>query len=361
MADTNIAVFLGAGASCAEGAPGQADLFKAYFQHCREQPLFYDRRLSIDRELATFFQVFFNIDVDHDDFEAVQFPTFEEALGILELAISREESFRGFDNSDQFGQGSRIRSVRRALILLIALILDQTLERGRSLHNRLVSRLVDQQIARNFEFLSFNYDILIDNALVAQQPVFDLDYGLEFTNFLKDADWHRPAVDGAVRLLKLHGSLNWLYCPTCRTVTLTPKEKGICKIVLDPAACTCSCGTLAVPIIIPPSYFKVLSNLYLQEVWNLAEQALSRADMWVFCGYSFPDADMHVKYLLKRVQVNSSKLRKVLVFNWHRLKEKKDADAEQHRLQRFFGKGFDLEYTKNSFEDFASDPFTLLQ
>lgn len=360
MPDPTVAVFLGAGASCAEGAPTQSELFKAYFQYCREDPLFYGARLSIDRELATFFQVFFDIDVDHDDLTAARFPTFEEALGILELAMSREESFRGFDNSDQFEQGSRIRSVRRALILLIALILDRRLEDSKGVHNRLISRLVDLKTVRNFEFLSFNYDILIDNALVAHHESIDLDYGLEFTNFSRDGDWHRPRPERAIRLLKLHGSLNWLYCPTCRQITLTPKVKGICKLAVDPQACTCSCGTLAVPIIIPPTYFKVLSNLYLQEVWNVAEQMLSHSDTWVFCGYSFPDADMHVKYLLKRVQVNSLKLRRVVVFNWHLGKNEREADDERNRLQRFLGQAFKVDYTEHSFEDFANAPLTFL-
>ncbi|MBI3476587.1 MAG: SIR2 family protein [Acidobacteria bacterium] len=288
------------------------------------------------------------------------FPTFEEALGTLELAISREEHFRGLDLPTLFGQGSRIRSVRQSLILLIAIILDHTLENSKDLHNRLISRLVEEEIVKNFEFLSLNYDILVDNALVAQERIFDLDYCLEFTNFDNVGQWHRPNPKNSVRLLKLHGSLNWLYCPTCRTMTLTPKDKSVCKLVTDPDACICSCGTLSVPIVIPPSYFKVLSNLYLQEVWNAAEQLLSKSDVWVFCGYSFPEADMHLKYLLKRVQVNSSKFRRVLVFNWHSKKKKNEAKTEENRLKRFFGSGFDLDYKRNSFEDLVSDPLTLL-
>ena len=38
MPDPTVAVFLGAGASCAEGAPTQQGLFKVYFQCCREEP-----------------------------------------------------------------------------------------------------------------------------------------------------------------------------------------------------------------------------------------------------------------------------------------------------------------------------------
>jgi hypothetical protein len=362
MPDPRIAVFFGGGASCAEGAPTQAGLFNAYFDFNRADKDPDGKRESINIELATFFRTFFSIDVDHDDLKESVFPTFEEALGTLELAISREESFRGLDHPTLFQQGSRIRSVRQALILLIAIILDHTLEHCKYLHKRLIARLVEEEIVRNFEFLSLNYDILIDNALVAQQNVVDLDYCLEFTNFEKagPGQWHRPDPRKAVRLLKLHGSLNWLYCPTCRAITLTPLEKSVCKLVTDPSACICSCGTLSVPIIIPPSYFKVLSNLYLQEVWNAAEQLLSKSDMWVFCGYSFPDADMHLKYLLKRVQVNSSKLRKVLVFNWHAKKKKDEAKNEQLRLRRFLGSGFDVDYKENSFEDLVNDPLALL-
>jgi hypothetical protein len=32
--------------------------------------------------------------------------------------------------------------------------------------------------------------------------------------------------------------------------------------------------------------------------------ALRKVNQVVFCGYSFPDADIHIKYLLKRAQTN---------------------------------------------------------
>jgi hypothetical protein len=66
-----------------------------------------------------------------------------------------------------------------------------------------------------------------------------------------------------------------------------------------------------------------------------AEQALAKTDIWAICGYSFPDADMHVKYLLKRVQVNSPKQRRVFVFNWHPTKSLEEAEEEESRLRSF--------------------------
>ena len=50
MVDT--AIFLGAGASKAEGAPLQGELFREYFSSV----LFKNSHEDMDRELATFFQ-----------------------------------------------------------------------------------------------------------------------------------------------------------------------------------------------------------------------------------------------------------------------------------------------------------------
>ncbi len=77
-------------------------------------------------------------------------------------------------------------------------------------------------------FVSTNYDILIDNALVDEYKYdIDLDYGVEFRNFERADDWTRPRRNKSVLLCKPHGSLNWLFCPTCNELELTPKEKGV--------------------------------------------------------------------------------------------------------------------------------------
>jgi len=47
-----------------------------------------------------------------------------------------------------------------------------------------------------------------------------------------------------------------------------------------------------------------MSNFHLQQVWRHAERALISARKIVFCGYSLPDADLHIKYLLKRAELN---------------------------------------------------------
>jgi hypothetical protein len=47
-----------------------------------------------------------------------------------------------------------------------------------------------------------------------------------------------------------------------------------------------------------------LNNAFLSAIWNRTDVALCKIKHIIFCGYSFPDADLHIKYLLKRVQTN---------------------------------------------------------
>ena len=352
-------IFLGAGASCADGAPSQSELFRDYFLHYNSQP-----RGRIyhqwDRELATFFHDFFGIDVDYvQAIQSAKFPTFEEVLGIIEIADSQNESFRDWGTSHAVDaqQKPRLQHMHDVLILLIAEILDHKL-RGRATHHpRLVDSLHDAGWLTTTSFISLNYDILIDNALLPAREDFgiDLDYAIDFVNF--GDQWDAPRRKSSIGLFKLHGSLNWLYCPTCRSIRITPKEKGVCRLKWQPEECLCGkCETLAVPIVIPPSYFKGLSNLYLRQVWHAAEMALMSCTRLVFCGYSFPDADVHIRYLLKRVEVNRQLTPDVYVVNQPVGKDETARKLERNRYERFFRDSQRVHWTRLSFEEFCMTP-----
>jgi NAD-dependent SIR2 family protein deacetylase len=336
-------IFLGAGASAADGAPIQNRLFKDYFENGQH-------RDAISSSLGQFFKDFFGIDTlnhPHD----IDFPTFEEILGILELSLSRSESFR---NYPLIPQDPKIQNVREQIIFLIARILKDKLQFGRTNHDALVSRLNRESRLRKTAFISLNYDILIDNALTDIHSVIDLDYGIEFTNFTRKNDWHRPRKNRSIKLFKLHGSLNWLYCPTCISLTITPKEKSVSTIADAPIPCR-FCRTNMIPIIIPPTFFKVMSNHFLQQIWRETENTLMAAKRIVFCGYSFPDADVHIKYLLKRVEVNRGATPDIYVFNSHSGKEDNVKEQEKERYERFFSEKPKVIYLDRSFQEFCQD------
>ena len=163
--------------------------------------------------------------------------------------------------------------------------------------------------------------------------------GIEFTNY-NTRDEAFGEID-RIPLYKLHGSLNWLYCHVCETMDLTGREKGVIHIIRptnDTRDTLCSqCKNLKEPVIVPPTYFKEYNNYFLNQVWHKAEQDLRRVEKIFFCGYSFPDADMQIKYLLKRIETNrNGQPLKVYVANGYTGKSPEEKDLERKRYNRFF-------------------------
>lgn len=357
------AIFLGAGASASEGAPVQNKLFQDYFKLCRARGNFGSS--DMEKQLASFFLSMFDIDVKNGNLDKIVFPTFEEALGILDLADARNESFKDFSNVNIASNSGRLKFLRLYLTLLMAKTIHEKLQNSKRIHRTLVDNLLKLDLLENVFFLSTNYDILIDNALTnLYSRGISLDYGVDFANFNEPDAWTMPT-ENSIKLFKIHGSLNWLYCPTCNNLRLTPKEKGVIKLLKEDsyssktAVCK-KCKTIYSPIIVPPTFYKDFSNVFLNLVWNKSEQGLLNAKHLIFCGYSFPDADMHIKYLIKRVQKNRQGTPlKVTIVNSHIGKKKIIKDEEKDRYERFLGQS--VNYTKYSFEKFAKNPGLLIE
>lgn len=356
-----ICVFLGAGASAAENLPIQNQLFSNYFKY--SLPKHPSSHMNV--ELREFFKEMFDIDVLLNDIDKINFPTFEEVLGILDMANQRRESFKNFGTETYNKKNGSINLLRQYLILLTANSINNASKESNKYHELLLNNLLKENLLLDTTFISVNYDIHIDNTISKlydkeKMPIM-LDYGVDFANFnYKSSSWKRPS-GATIKLYKIHGSLNWLYCPICSSLTLTPYEGGVMRILNNQDEATClNCKEHTIPIIVPPTYFKDMSNVYLSTVWNKAESALRKADVIIFCGYSFPEADMHIKYMLKRVQTsrNNNPL-KVIVLNNHKDKLESALKKEEMRYKRFLGEH--VIFTKDSFQDFAKNPCKYIQ
>ena len=360
MVDT--AIFLGAGASKTEGAPLQGELFKEYFS----SPDFLRKNNKMNRELTAFFLEMFKLNVKDRTLTNESFPTFEEVLGLTDLAILRKEAFRHFDlDNRDYRNSGRLRIMGQYLTFLVATVLDKRLPGRLGHHRKLVRTLAGADELRNVVFVSTNYDILIDNALTDEPGRgFDLDYGIEFRNFdpsfVGDNHWRRPNLTNCVQLYKPHGSLNWLFCPSCGELEITPKEKGVVtRLISDFTKKPCSrCAGAFSPLIVPPTFYKDLNNVFLSTIWNRTDIAVQQVKHIVFCGYSFPDADIHIKYLLKRAQTNRDGNLEFTVVNHFPGKDPDQIKQEKYRYERFLGKK--VNYTTKSFQDFCNDPFDVI-
>src|SRR4051794_13080250 len=124
-------IFLGAGASAADGAPIQSGLFRDYFSSFS----FLNSTDEMDNELRTFFFDMFRIDVDGKDLPSVKFPTFEEAIGILDLAELRRESLKGYDLATRISNSNRLRAVKIHLITAMSQIIAEKLSTSGLTHH----------------------------------------------------------------------------------------------------------------------------------------------------------------------------------------------------------------------------------
>jgi hypothetical protein len=107
------------------------------------------------------------------------------------------------------------------------------------------------------------------------------------------------------------------------------------------------------PVIIPPTFYKEMANPFIQEIFLKADKILRKADRLFICGYSFPDADMHIKYLLKRAERFREKTPEIYVINNHPGKTCQQRKEEKQRFMRFFKEKRKVHYTDLSFEEFA--------
>jgi len=155
-----------------------------------------------------------------------------------------------------------------------------------------------------------NYDFLIERAL-RHRPMKrgfgpGCCYGgLATPQVLRGGQlpWPRQStwieMEGPIRVHKLHGSLNWCW------------RDGRLELYQDPRPVFRLGGEAAR---VPPVREKDIPA-WLGPVWHSAEEALSRAEVWIVCGYSLPRYDTAMYDLLQRVARGN--LNHILVLDPH--------------------------------------------
>jgi hypothetical protein len=167
-------------------------------------------------------------------------------------------------------------------------------------------------IMRNGDVVwSFNYDILIDNALFAQNKLSDSGYVMRFDYTFDNGSWERTG-DAAskVVLLKLHGSLNWLRCRRCGRNLLLRNAKSVSTPSMDARNPEIRCpkcfksneSEIEPPpqrIIVPPAGLKNYLDTDITYLWRSAPSFCTETDRVVVIGYSFSDLDYELDMVLR--------------------------------------------------------------
>ena len=216
--------------------------------------------------------------------------------------------------------------------------------------------------------ITTNYDTNIDVALyelayweesggrLGYSNVTDVFLGSYFRDPYND-EYALEDPTKVVDLFKLHGSLNWLYCPRCSRIYIAAfgfSVQYLTRKIRDELTCFCGFYSLE-QVIIAPSVFQEIENPHLQAIWMNAYHVLESADSWTFVGYSFPTEDLAVRSLLYRamsaMRYKRRKLPKIKV-----VCTRKDLKTSilKSRYESFFGRN--IEFDGRGFSDYVLDP-----
>jgi hypothetical protein len=319
---------LGAGFSMDAGGPAQAQILKKILGMSNE---------SVDSAKTRFI----NFSLEHLGISEHRLSTvsLEDIYTPIDRCLADGSSLRGLDISN-------LLSIRSNIDFLIAKAIESELrgqeskshyirEFAKTLvsvarHRKTLAHSTDgSETAAHYDplaIISLNWDILLDNALHRELEHQDEEDGVDirqrhaplgvvdyccYVSSLEERDnrvraglWALGAKGYNVKLLKLHGSLNWLQCETCQRLYVSYGEKSAVPNYLEPGKCRhCDEQRISSKLrstLVMPTFLKDLSNFQLKLIWQNAGIEIMEAWRLVFIGYSLPYADFEFRQLLSR-------------------------------------------------------------
>jgi hypothetical protein len=278
-------VIVGAGATAACGGPLTNALLPLAFgagadAPCRQPIVSVGVPNASDLSFADQFLVeTFEVPPDHRDRRSVDYPALPIALSLIDLAVERGQAF------GKRWTPRRLRRARLGLESAIHAVLKVTLE-GVDLEDNPYVRLLEREFTADGPapvVISLNYDTLADCAILEWHKRHRGGYHLPHYGCRPETQLLDGPGERSGELYKLHGSLCWEFCTVCsslrqRTTNLGQRLlRGIGKV------CTDADTTDA-----------------LFDHTPMCPADLRQAQRLVFVGYSLPESDVEVLYLLKR-------------------------------------------------------------
>ncbi len=309
---------------------------------------------SLVRHLENFIEATFGHTLE--TFE--NWPTLEDLFTCIDLAANS-----GHHLGNSFS-AAELRTVRRCLIARIIRMLQNRNGKAKEEKDknwRRLNRLLTNIDYESSAFVSMNWDEVIEQYfLLNHSNNADVDYGC-------NAIHAEPSTDRLciipidksngpnLTIVKIHGSVNWLYCDNCQQTfwfrpghgdsiskrllsdtewgEIRPKKKS----QVNQWACPFCPKVILSTRLATFSYQKALDFPMFQKSWFTAESLLREAKTWAFIGYSLPAADYEFKYLLKRIQLSRKTLPRIILVTGG---NKNARETTYNNYQRFFGETF---------------------
>lgn len=343
--------FLGAGFSKAAGAPLQSEIMKMVLDY--EGYNYGNPVADFKNRLNAFLTDAFHLT---SSISKRKF-TLEDFYTPIDKCISERMSFRGY--SVEY-----IQQIRNELSTLISIVIDNELTAfdGDTTFlddfcDYIIRSSSGSSNKKKCSIITTNWDILLDRRIFEKlnRTGSTIDFGTHVTGLGNTRnDQIIPAMTAlarghnTVKIYKIHGSLNWLKCPSCDRLYVHQNTKvGILEQELSISCRFCedqftmpngvNGGYSLQPQIIYPTFLKDLKTSHFSNIWNNVSRDLSETKCIVFIGYSFQQADFEIRQLLARRLPDDCKI--IQVDNGQELEQSDPnySTSAQSRYRNFFG------------------------
>jgi hypothetical protein len=228
--------------------------------------------------------------------ELSQVPDVTDVLSTLDWMIREQSSFGpGLETGDAAERSSTAELARVRDHVVQALC--YSLGTYADLNTAHTTRDFVELIRPDDALVTTNWDLLLDAARDARFGSEAQDYGTTGNVVLEGASG--PRGDKRPKLLKLHGSLSWRYCPRCQRLVIDPLHH-VAGERIERATCLCTCRFSE--LIVTPGFVREYRNVHLLTIWREALLTLARAAQWIFIGYSLPADDVGIRTLLLKAR-----------------------------------------------------------
>ncbi len=169
----------------------------------------------------------------------------------------------------------------------------------------LIGALDEKDKAGNNAFVTFNYDLLVEEALTALHIPFSYGFLPGSVSFDSSTRSVGLSDEASLKVLKLHGSTNWAV-PGFQDRKLT-----VFRSYDDVRA-----GEMT-PELVPPTWRKSFDGA-LSHVWQEGLREIRKATRIVIIGFSAPRTDLHFKFLFAAGLRENISLREIVFVNTNR-------------------------------------------
>ena len=373
MKEDKTVYILGAGFSMDAGAPSQFgvieeiyNLKSAYKGHKQEKKI---------SDWVEKFDKFITLSLRVSD-EHKYWYALEDIFTPIDKSIKEGSSFAGYTSTELIS----FRDVFNKLIILAVRNSIASKNKGNDYIKRFANHIVNLSQSRiknekkdSVSVITTNWDIILDNltySILDSQPKpkgLDFSGVVDYCCYISSLEENDHSIKPGlyalgkgrfnVKILKLHGSLNWLQCPKCQRLYVKFYKRWNGGYVFDRIHCrhcrnnyktTPNSSNKLLTNLTMPTFLKNLDNVQNKLIWQNAGIELSEATRVVFLGYSLPQADFEFKQLLSRMIRVDAKIEAILIDNDNPSKHPNESkyNTAGYRFENFFsGRELNIDYS----------------